>query len=399
MKKLFIFLIVILLAFAGFLTWLSYQPDTHMALTEEEAPAYSGEMTEQAAQAAVSTLDYDAIRALHSEDEVVMTVCGKDISWGEYYAWFYMNGKQVESYFEQMAMYYGVAADWNGSTGDGLGTTFAQLPAMSTEDTLQRFAAVELLAKEKGVSLSEESLAQLEDQALADAIIGEGATVEELTEALAQMDMDIESYKRITSINLLYTELLNAQYGENCELVDEAAVALWLGEQGYVSANHILFMTMDKSTGEKVDEATAAEKKAQAEAVYAELSAIDDVDELLARFKELKEQYDEDTGKTYYPDGYTYTPGTMVSEFEAAVNSMEAYDVSEPVETSYGYHVIMRMPLTSQNLLSDASGSLVPAGWVYAQEQMNAELEAIMNAEPISYAEGFEAVNVLDFIK
>ena len=399
MKKLFIFLIVILLAFAGFLTWLSYQPETHMALTEEEAPAYSGEMSEEAAEAVVSTLDYDAIRTLHADDEIVMTVCGKDISWGEYYTWFYMNGKQVESYFEQMAMYYGVAADWTGSTGDGLGTTYAQLPALSTEDTLQRFAAVEKLAAEKGIALSDESLAQLEDQALAEAIIGEGATVEQLNEALQQMYMDIDGYKRITAINLLYSDMLNSQYGENCELVDEAAVALWLGEQNYVSANHILFMTMDKATGEKVDEASAAEKKALAEEVYAELSAIGDVEELIARFKELKEQYDEDTGKTYYPDGYTYTPGTMVSEFEAAVNSMEAYDVSEPVETSYGYHVIMRMPLSSQNLLSDESGSLIPAGWVYAQQQMNAEVEAIMSEEPITYAEGFEAVNVLDFIK
>ena len=39
MKKLVIFLVVIVLAFAGFLTWLSYQPESHMALTNEEAPA------------------------------------------------------------------------------------------------------------------------------------------------------------------------------------------------------------------------------------------------------------------------------------------------------------------------------------------------------------------------
>ena len=399
MKKLFIFLIVILLAFAGFLTWLSYQPNTHMALTNEEAPAYSGEMSEEAAAALVSTLDYDAIRALHSDDEVVMTACGKDITWGEYYAWFYMNGKQVESYFEQMAMYYGVAADWTGSTGDGLGTTYAQLPAMSTEDTLLRFAAVEKLADERGISLSDESLAQLEDLALAQAILGEGATVEELSESLAEMSMDIDGYKRITAVNLLYSELLNAQYGENCELVDEEAVALWLGEQGYVSANHILFMIMDKATGEKVDEATAAEKKALADEIYAELSAIEDTEELVVRFKELKEQYCEDNGKTYYPDGYTYTPGRMVAEFENAVNAMEDYGLSQPVESSYGYHIILRMPLGSKCLLSDSSGSLIPAGWVYAQQEMNAEVDEIMSAEPVSYAEGFEAINVLDFIK
>ena len=49
MKKLVIFLVVIVLAFAGFLTWLSYQPESHMALTNEEAPAYDGAMSEEAA--------------------------------------------------------------------------------------------------------------------------------------------------------------------------------------------------------------------------------------------------------------------------------------------------------------------------------------------------------------
>ena len=57
MKKLVIFLLVIVLAFAGSLSWLSYQPEQHMALTDEEAPAYPGEMTEEAAAAAYSPLD------------------------------------------------------------------------------------------------------------------------------------------------------------------------------------------------------------------------------------------------------------------------------------------------------------------------------------------------------
>ncbi len=398
MKKLVIILLVIVLAFAGFLTWKSYQPEAHMALTNEEAPAYSGEMTEEAAEAAISRLDYEAIKALHAEDEVVLNVCGKDISWGEYYSWFFMNAMQVESYFEQMAMYYGVAADWNGSTGDDAGTLYADLPALSTEESLLRFAAIEKLAEEKGVTLSEESLAAIDEQALANAIIGEGATVDELVAALDEMNMSLDTYKRITGINLLYSDLLAADYGANCELVDNDAVALWLGEQGYVSANHILLITMDKATGDKVDEATAAQKKAKAQEIYDELAAIENVEERVARFKELKAEYDEDTGKDYYPDGYTYTPGTMVSEFENAVNAMEAYELSEPVETSYGYHVIMRMPLGSESLLNDASGSLIPAGWVYAQQQMNNEVEAVMAAEAISYAEGFEPVNVIEFI-
>ena len=399
MKKLVILLLVVVLAFGGFLTWLSYQPEQHMAVTDEQIPAYDGAMTEEAAALTVRTLDYDAIEALHQPDEVVMTVYGKDIVWEDYFAWLKMNAVQVEAYFEQMAMYYGVAGDWTGSVGDGSGMTYAQLPANSAEDTLLRFAAIEKLAEEKGVELSEESLASLEDEALAAAVLGEGAEIEELLTALEETGISLDNYKHISSVNFLYGDILTAEFGAEGEKLSDEEVGEWLKEQGYTAANHILLMTMDKDTGDAVDEATAAEKKAKADEIYAELSAIEDAEQRIARFKELKEEYDEDTGKTYYPDGYTYTAGTMVSEFENAVNALEVCDISEPVKSSYGYHVIIRMPMGSDNLLSDSSGNLVPASWMYAQQKLGAELEVLIDPEVVVYAEGFEQPDLTKFIK
>lgn len=399
MKKLVIFLLIIVLAFAGYLTWLSYQPEQHMALTDEEMPAYPGEMTEEAAAASYSPLDYEAIKALHAEDEIVATVCGKDVTWGEYYSWLYMNGMQVEAYFEQMAMYYGVAADWDGSVGDGSGMLYAELPIVSTEDSLLRFAAVDKLAADNGVALNDESQAQLSDEALAASVMGEGAKVEDLLAALEEMNMSLETYRGITATNLLYSDILAARYGADCELVDNEAVALWLGEQGYMAANHILLMTADPATGEVFDEATAAEKKAKAEEIYAELSEISDVEELMARFAQLKEEYCEDSGKTYFPEGYTFTSGQMVTPFEDAVKASEAYQVHEPVESQYGWHIVLRLPLGKDCSITDANGSKVPAGWVYAQTELNNEVDAIMHSEPITYAEGFEVPNLIDFVK
>ena len=399
MKKLVILLVVVVLAFAGFITWKAYQPMGDMAVTGEGIPAYDGAMTAEAAAAEVSHLDYEAIRALYADDQVVMTVYGQDVTWEEYYSWLYMNAMQVEAYFEQMAMYYGMSADWSGSVGDGSGMVYAQLPAASAEDTLLRFAAIEKMAAEKGVSLSEESLAALEDKALAEAVIGEGAELSELLAALEETGMSLESYKHITAVNYLYGDVLSAEYGSEGELVSDEDVGIWLSEQGYLAANHILFMTMDKGTGEAVDEATAAEKKAKADEIYAELCTIEDVEELVKRFRELKEEYDEDTGKTYYPDGYTFVPGTMVAEFEDTVTSMSDYQFSEPVKTSYGWHIIIRMPLNGSNLLSDSSGNLVPAAWMFAQQEMGSELEAYLVTDAIEYAEGFEQPDLLKFVK
>ena len=398
MKKLVIFLLVILLAFGGYLTWLSYQPEQHMAITDEAIPAYDGAMSAEAAEALACCLDYDAIRALYADDKVVMTVQGRDVTWAEYYSWFYMNAMQVESFFEQMAMYYGVSASWDGSVGDGSGMVYADLPAFSTEETFARFAAIEALAAQKGVELSAESAAELEDEALAQSVMGEDASIEDLVTALEEMAMDLESYRRITAVNFLYGDMLAAEFGADFELVDAAALSQWLEEQGYMCANHILFMTMNKDTGEKLDESAAVQKKAQADAVYAELSAIESVDALLARFAELKEEYCEDTGKAAYPNGYTFVSGTMVSEFENAVVSSADYQVSEPVESSYGYHIIMRLPLGAESLISDANGSMVPAGSVYAQQLLNAEVEELIAKGEILYADDFTAPNVMDYI-
>ena len=382
MKKLVILLVVIVLAFAGFLTWLSYQPETHMALTNEEAPAYDGAMSEEAAAAEVRSLDYEALSAAHANDEVIMSINGEDVLWEDYYAWLYMNAMQVEAFFEQMAMYYGVPGDWEGSVGDDSGMIYAQLPPSAAEETLLRIFAIEKLAADKGVVLS-----------------AEGATVEELLAALDEMHMSLDTYKRISRANFLYGDILSEVFGENCEKVTDEECGAWLAENGYMSANHILLMTMNKDTGDALDEAGAAEKKAKADEIYAELSAISDVDELVARFKELKEEYDEDTGKVSSPDGYTFTPGTMVSEFEAAVNSMEDYELSEPVKTSYGWHVIVRTPLGAQNLLRDSSGSMVPACWVYAQQKLGSELETYMAEATVEYAEGFEVPELVKYVK
>ena len=52
----------------------------------------------------------------------------------------------------------------------------------------------------------------------------------------------------------------------------------------------------------------------------------------------------EDTGLATNPDGYTFLPGEMVPEFEDAVSSLKVGEIDPKiVESSYGYHLIMRI--------------------------------------------------------
>ena len=94
-----------------------------------------------------------------------------------------------------------------------------------------------------------------------------------------------------------------------------------LYEDNYVRAKHIL-----------VDDEATAEK------VLAKIAAGEDFDALLA-------EYGKDPGMEANKDGYTFSYGKMVKPFEDAAFSLEIGEISQPVESDLGYHIIKREPL------------------------------------------------------
>lgn len=105
------------------------------------------------------------------------------------------------------------------------------------------------------------------------------------------------------------------------------------------SVKHILIMTTDGSVADPsatpdpdaVDEATGL---ATATTVYEQAIGGADFDELMAT-------YNKDTGEP--TSGYTFKTGEMVEEFETAAFALGLDEISQPVKTTYGYHVIKRV--------------------------------------------------------
>lgn len=133
-------------------------------------------------------------------------------------------------------------------------------------------------------------------------------------------------------------------------------------ELGYYRAKHILLLTKDMEkpitneegipTGEyePLDDATVAEKKAQADQLLTQLRGADDP---VALFDELMNQYSEDTGLAANPDGYTTQKGRMVPEFEDTALALKDGEISDVVESTYGYHIILRLPLDPEDYRAD----------------------------------------------
>lgn len=100
--------------------------------------------------------------------------------------------------------------------------------------------------------------------------------------------------------------------------------------QTYVCAKHVLVE----------DEKTAQE-------VYKKAAAGEDFDSLI-------QQYGQDPGMAYYPEGYVFTLGEMVESFEATAYALEVGAISEPVASNFGYHIIKReeLPAMSEDTLA-----------------------------------------------
>ena len=400
MKKFVVLLVVLCLAFAVALGFLGRSP---MPLTGDSAETQEPAAEPAAGTAApveVETLDYEALYALHDPAEVVMIVDGKDVTWGEYFSWLYMSAMQTEQYFVAMGN-YGVPLKWSDPVGED-GSTYSDSAIAGGENTLRQLMTILGYAESQGVEASQETLEAVQAQRESDklATVGEEGTEEDFAQFLHSLYRSEEAYQRATMANYLNLQHYSDTYGENFEKVSDEQALGYLEENGYLYANHILLTTMDLQTGEALEEAAVAEKEAQAQALAEELQAIQDPEQLVKRFQELKEEYDEDTGKFTYPDGYVFLPGEMVAEFEEGVKALADYGVSQPVKTSYGYHVILRLPLTADTVVSyDSTGAAVTGRSLFASFDYAAGLDAYLENLSTEYVDDFQAPDLSKYVK
>lgn len=100
-----------------------------------------------------------------------------------------------------------------------------------------------------------------------------------------------------------------------------------------VTASHILISTTDDS-GEELSDKKKAEAKEKAEEVLKKAKAGED-------FAKLAKEYSDDTSNAESGGELgAFTYGQMVEEFSKAAFALDKGEISDIVETSYGYHII-----------------------------------------------------------
>ena len=363
---------------------------------EQTADAEPADAPEEAEGTPALTPDPGLGYAAFDPDELVATYNGTAITWREYYYWL----NYYVGYVQYMTAMGAPFSGWDGHDYDQT-LTNGELVIISAQESMLRLRAVNALAGEKGLALDEADRQSIQDtyDRSADSYGDQnGVCSQEEADAYAAyldgqfIDRDLFDY--VTGADLLADKLFTALYGQDGADMPVEEVLAWADSQGVLACKHILLMTVDPTTGQALEEDVLAEKKAKADELYAQLAAVaGDSQALEALFDQLMQENSEDSGLAAYPDGYIFTPGVMVPEFESTTQALEEYGLSEPVQSSYGYHIILRLPVDPEGSCTGASGA-APLRASAASDAFALLLDETNSQAQILWQEGMQALDI-----
>lgn len=276
-----------------------------------------------------------------SDDRVVGTINGENI-----YCWefnFFLTNVKNELLSQANVSSEEDEKDfWKSGEIDGISAKQIALDKAFEQTVL--FKQKLMLAKKSGIALDSEmkktvNSAVLEIQnsfggedALKKELYANGLTLDNykaLMENSYLVDAYVSKLSQDDTIKATPEEIEN-YYNENAKALRQE-----------VTAKHILFSIVDQNQQPK-PENEQQQAKELAEKIYKEI-----VDGTID-FDTAMNTYSEDPGLETNPDGYTFGKGQMVEIFETTAFNAEIGEISEPVLSDFGWHII---------LVTDAKGA------------------------------------------
>ncbi len=202
--------------------------------------------------------------------------------------------------------------------------SFSENIAQLAKQQLVYLSACEAKMKENGLSYTDAEI-DAEIKTLADQMGGDTG----LDTYLKDIGLTRDQYREFAKLNVMIQKLREDFNAKNPNAAREAF------DKDYLRAKHVLVKTVDDNNAELPNQDAL---KAKAEDIAKRAKAGEDFDTLI-------KTYNEDPGMESNPDGYVFTDGEMVPEFYEGTKALANDAVSDPVKTSYGWHIIKRLPL------------------------------------------------------
>ncbi|VAX16371.1 hypothetical protein MNBD_NITROSPINAE04-912 [hydrothermal vent metagenome] len=210
----------------------------------------------------------------------------------------------------------------------------AKIPdsALTEEAILRKMIDEKIMAhyaKENNVTIKESEI----DKAIERIKVENGFTGDVLTKLLEQDGMSMEQYREKLRDQMLIRRISGIEVGP-VTISDEEVKNFYrknkriFTEQGKVRASHIVLLLPEDASAEKVSE---VERKINS--IMKEIRGGAD-------FAEMARKYSQDGSSVNGGDLGWFSKGKMLPDFERVAFSMEKGEVSSPIRTRFGYHII-----------------------------------------------------------
>ena len=151
--------------------------------------------------------------------------------------------------------------------------------------------------------------------------------------------MTLDQMRQKASEEQLCKHILERELKDKIAISDETVKKFYddhptdfdMPERAHVS--HILIGTINQATQEPLPPEKKKEKEQLAKSIRERAVKGED-------FAKLAKEYSEDPGSKDKGGEYTFPRGQMVPEFETAAFTLKTNQISDLVETRYGYHII-----------------------------------------------------------
>ena len=259
-------------------------------------------------------------------------------------------------------------ADWdNVKIGD---KTAREYVMDIVRDQVKQNVVLKAKAIEEGITLTDEDKETIKEQRqqIIDSFGGRYNYEQYFTEG----GFTLEDVEKIITDEVYAQKVSEKYFGTNEEgkaayepTDDEAKAKI---EKEYVYVKHVLISNGadEAAAAEVTDESAApaedaeaapeedkdAAAKAKAEDIIKQLKDGADFD----KFVKESDDKNAQTGEVNSPEGYIFTKGEMVPEFEEAAFALEEGKFTEePVKTDYGYHIIKKLPMPTEGELYNSA--------------------------------------------
>ena len=196
---------------------------------------------------------------------------------------------------------------------------------------LVELVQLEQAAEELDVEVTQKDIDKLEKETIESKFDGKRAAYEK---AVKQAGFTLEQYRETGYRYLALSSKVFEAVTKDVEVSEEEILEYYTTNQSQYGTpesrvvRHILIAEKDKDGG--VDFAASKEK---ADGVYAQLKGGAD-------FAALAKQLSADTGSAAEGGKLTISRGQTVPEFDKTAFDLETGELSKPVKTQYGYHII-----------------------------------------------------------